>query len=263
MAASTSPRWRPSAIGRAVHYVSRHWRPDERGFSTYAAEDRIEAYIGVPAELTRGWLRAHTCVSAVAVQALLVHEIRDGVTAAAIAGLQERQRPDGVWVSYWWPGFAYATYQVLRALVMGEALSDERWLRAREAVLRYQNIDGGWSDASGKPSHAFATAMAMLALLLRVDRACVNSLQRAADFLVRTSVDGLWPAVPILRIPAPTTQEPQGSESWPTDAAATNTVVADVQQVFSTAAAVWALSVTRDILGPCATGSRVAGHDRR
>lgn len=249
-AAAATTQWRPSAIRRAVQYVRRHWRAGQQGFATYAPEDHIDAYVGVQPELTSGWLNAHTCVSAVAVQALLRHGIRGTPLSTAVEGLQERQTPDGVWESYWWPGFAYATYQVLRALTMAEALSPQSWSRARRAIGARQNPDGGWSDEAGLPSYPCATAMAMLALLLHPDQSTVAWVEAGGEFLLQTMADGVWAAVPILRIPAPTTHVPVGSQSWISDAAGTNTIVSDVRQVFSTAAALWALSVTRDVLSP-------------
>jgi squalene-hopene/tetraprenyl-beta-curcumene cyclase len=251
LAAATTTQWRPSAISRALHYVRRHWRTSQKGFATYAPEDRIESYIAVPPEVTTGWLSAHTCVSAVAVQALLTHGVRDAMVADTIASLQEQQGPDGLWISYWWPGFAYATYHVLKALAIGGALSDRRWSKARRGILLRQNADGGWSDQKGMPSHAFASAMAILSLLLRPDNTTVRRVQRGAAYLIRTNVEGLWPAVPILRIPAPFIRVPAASDAWATDALGTGTIVTDVQQVFSSAAALWALLVTRDVLRFC------------
>jgi hypothetical protein len=251
LAASTTTLWRPSAIRRALAYIRAHWDPANRGFRTYNSADGIAAYIEAPRELTAGWTSAHPCVTAVALQSVLMHGVsaHEATIREAVAALREKQDASGLWPSYWWRGPTYGTHHALRALSMAEALAPEVWIRARDGLIACQNADGGWGDTPAGASYAFASAMGALALLLRPDDdVALDHARRGIEFLVHSEEGGLWPAAPILRIPAPMTSAPAETDLWPVDVLGTNTIVTDQRGVFTTAAVLWSLSVARDVL---------------
>lgn len=248
LAMSTSTLWRPSAVGRAVGYIRRHWHRQTRAFCTYTREDGIDRYIEAPQELTGGWTSPHPCVTAVALQSLITIGAGrgDAMVCDGVMALREQQDSDGLWSSYWWRGHAYGTHHALRALVMAEALTSEVWRRARDGVIARMNDDGGWGDAPGEASHTFATAMTTLTLLLREDSIARKYARRGVDFIVRAAHSHGWASSPILRIPSPADRVPEETMG-PADELGTNTLVTDQHASFTTAAALWALCVARDM----------------
>jgi len=67
------------------------------------------------------------------------------------------------------------------------------------------------------------------------------------DFLLAQEQEGRWPAVPILRIPSPTDPAPVEGQAWLENGLGTNVIVADQNGIFTAAAALWALTVARDV----------------
>lgn len=245
LAMSNTTSWRPSSLIRACEFVLRH--AAQPGFATYTTEDGIDRFIETDEQLTEGWRSPHLCVTAVALQALLLYGVRDDPRVeAALAWLRGSQGEDGLWRSYWWNGPAYATCQALRALAAAGQLTSSVWCSARDGLFGLQNADGGWGDDPG-PSHAFATAQALQALVLRPDPACDAALARGAEFLLMNSDSGRWPTLPILRIPSPMSPEPVAGE-WREDEMGTGVVIRDQHGIFTTATALSALGAYRTTL---------------
>lgn len=247
LAISTTTVWKPSAVLRAIAYVLRHAAGN--GFATYSDEDPIDRFIGAEPEQTRGWRTPHVCVTAVATQALLMQGVRpdDPRIVRAIAALCEAQGEDGSWSSYWWRGASYASAMALRALAAGGALTDEIWGRGRVGLLARQSEDGGFGDDDpGGGPHAFATAMALTALLTRPDPACDDAIEAAAAWLLarQDEEDGHWPSAPILRIPPPMVSLPLDN-GWKEEGFGTGVIVRDQRCIFTTAAALAALATYR------------------
>lgn len=117
-------------------------------------------------------------------------------------------------------------------------------------LLALQNDDGAWGDAPERsgPSHAVATALAILSLSLAPQtRAIAGATSRAVRRLADWQRDdGSWPTVPILRIPDAHVLDPHrvdGGHSRP----GTNIVVADQRRIYTTAIVMHALSVYQRI----------------
>lgn len=247
LAMSTTTVWKPSSVLRGISYVLRHTAGN--GFATYTDEDRIDRFIGAEPEQTHGWRTPHVCVTAAAAQALLLHGLGpdDPRIRQAIAALREAQGEDGCWSSYWWKGPSYASALALRTLAAAGELSREVWERGSRGLLARQSDDGGFGDGDpdGEP-HAFATAMALTALLTRPDPACDGAVEAAAEWLLarQDEEDGCWSSVPILRIPPPMASLPVAGE-WKEDGLGTGVIVRDQHNIFTTAAALGALATYR------------------
>jgi squalene-hopene/tetraprenyl-beta-curcumene cyclase len=248
LALSAGPMWRPSAIRRGLRFIADHGVDGSGGFATYAAQDGIERFVELPASMTVGWRTAHACVTAVAVECLLVHgERRDSaLVRAALEYLVGERDSRGVWPSYWWKGVGYGTYHALRALRMARAIGRRDVDDTLASLVARQRPDGGWCDhdidADAAESEVFGTACIVLALLLEPSAATLPAAARAVDWLTRTQrPSGAWPATPILRIPTPLTRTPDEVSDWRIDAPGTGVIVADQRASFTTAAALWAL----------------------
>lgn len=242
LALTASTVWKPSFLLRALAFLARH--STEGGFATYAVEDGIERFIGARRDQTEGWRRAHPCVTAVTVRALLQNGYRnDARVRAALAALALVQGEDGTWRSYWWAGHAYATAQTLRALVAARALRIDIWRRAVEGLLGLQHADGGFGDDDPE-SQAFATAMSLAALLTRPDPDCDDAIDRAARWLLTSQRGGSWGGVPILRIPPPMAVDASAS-NYDVDVLGTGVAVRDQKHIFTTAACLAALTEYR------------------
>jgi hypothetical protein len=221
------------------------------GFATYAAEDRVDRFIGADPKQMHGWSAPHICVTAAATQALLLHGVTpdDARLRGAISALRGVQGEDGLWSSYWWRGPSYASAMALRALAAAGELSLNIWNRASGALLAGQCEDGGFGDAAdnrGGASHAFATAMALNALLTRPDPECDDAIDAAAEWLLATQdrEDGNWSSVPTLRIPPPMVSLP-AANGWRQDGLGTGVIIRDQYGIFTTAAALCALATYR------------------
>jgi len=248
---STAPTWKPSAIRRAIQYVKSHCDASLGGFSTYAVSDRIDRFIGASDQsLTHGWLGVHTCVTGVAIQSLLVHgePLRSEIVHNATSYLLQKREVSGVWRSYWWKGYGYSTYHALRALSMVRALNIQEARRASRFLLSRQQEDGSWSDGPGEESGVFSTAFILLSLLLFPDEEILKAAERGISWLLQCqNSDGSWPTVPILRIPPPMIKEPESVEEWRLNREGTGVIIEDSARLFTSAAALWALSVFKSL----------------
>ncbi|SFV16015.1 prenyltransferase/squalene oxidase repeat-containing protein [Pseudoduganella namucuonensis] len=245
LAMSTATIVKPSMVLRALSYVQRHAQGP--GYATYAVEDGMERYVEAAPEQTAGWRAMHTRVSAVAVQALMLHGlVGHAHVRQVLAELVRAQDPEGLWSSYWWQGNAYATAQALRALAAGRRLTPSIWRAAAAGLLARQQAGGGFGDA-GAPPHAFSTAMALSALLAWPDRRCDDAAHAAARWLLDAQRGGHWGGAPILRIPTPGSTSPDLGQ-YQVGRPGTGSLVRDQHGVFSTAAAMAALALYRDCL---------------
>jgi squalene cyclase len=249
LAISTAQSWRPSAVLRAVRYVKSHQEHVTGGFSTYSIHDGIDRFIGVPDPgWTYGWRSAQPCVTAAAVQALLLHRepSESSVIQAACDYLLKEQEDSGEWRSYWWKGFAYPTYQALRALAMARRLNNEMG-EAITFLLSCQNEDGGWASCEGD-SEAFETAFSVLSVMLAPTMPTMDPVCRSISWLLDTqSDDGSWPSVPTLRIPPPMIRDVDSFGSWRIDEDGTGVIISDGARLFTSAAVLRALCVFRRV----------------
>lgn len=240
LALSDHVSWRPSAVLRGVRYLRRHRDPETGGFSTYGDADGIHRYIDASPELVAGWTQPHICVTAVAVQALLLTGDPGGRADAltAVPYLLAGQSGDGLWRSYWWSGVGYPTYMTLRALGMARALSEEVADHCRAGLAETIR---GWDETGIEPSD-FDRAFVLLSCLLLGHIAPVEvGIQH-----LRTSQreDGSWPASPILQIPPPPVLDPASITQWRFDDLGTGVVLRDVGRIFGTAAVLWCTAQT-------------------
>lgn len=234
------PRYlRPSAALRARAYLLRHQHDASGGFVTYTPQDEIHRYIDVDPSLVTGWTSPHTCVTGVALQALLLSggARRDPRAIRHAVGYLASTERDGSWTSYWWDGSAYATYHALRGLALARALTPDLADRVARRLLDVQQADGGWTDHEGGPSETFATALLTQALLLVWPVRGWDAVRRAAAWLVAAQEeDGGWPSIPILQIPPPPEHDPARYASWGTDALGTGVRLRDRSRIFTSAA---------------------------
>jgi squalene cyclase len=200
--------------------------------------------------MTQGWLGVHACVTGAAIQSLLVHGEPLGskfVQSATSYLLQEREAT-GVWRSYWWKGYGYSTYHALRSLSMVRALDVQEARRTSRFLLLQQQEDGGWNDSLGRECEVFSTAFILLSLLLFPDEEILAAAEDGVSWLLHCqNSEGGWPTAPILRIPPPMVKEPQSLEIWRLNQEGTGVLIEDSAGVFTSAAALWALSVFKSL----------------
>jgi squalene cyclase len=251
MALSTAPTWRPSAIQRAIQYIKYHQHDQSGGFSTYSIRDGIDRFMGVSdRHLISGWVTVHPCVTGVVIQSLLAHgeTTQNELVKAAVEYLLQERNASGIWRSYWWKGYAYSTYHALRALSMARVMSMQEANQTSRFLLLEQQENGGWSDGSSKESETFATSFALLSLLLFPSAETLAAAQKGTAWLLQYQChDGGWPTVPILRIPPPMVNSPENVETWRINQEGTGVIIEDQERLFTSAAALWALSVFRSM----------------
>jgi squalene-hopene/tetraprenyl-beta-curcumene cyclase len=134
-----------------------------------------------------------------ALHALGYLERRPWIRDRALAYLQRAQRYDGSFASIWFREATCGTASVLEALTDLGLADASMALRAREALLRLQNDDGGWAGARLQASTAEETAWATLALARgAVDTPSRAAALRGARWLAEQQrPDGAWTPAPI------------------------------------------------------------------
>jgi squalene-hopene/tetraprenyl-beta-curcumene cyclase len=118
----------------------------------------------------------------------------------ALAYLRRVQRPDGSFASIWFREATAGTASVLEALADCGLEATPLALRARDALVRGQNEDGGWAGiAHRQASTAEETAWAVLALLCCPgDAAGRTAIRRGLAWLAaHQRPDGAWTPAPI------------------------------------------------------------------
>lgn len=247
VAIGAAQNWRlSSVVTRGMRFLLAHRHNESGAFTTYRSEDGIESFIGLGADEVTGWRDGHLCVTASAMQAVVLHTHRQQQVdlGASTRFVLERRQADGLWRAYWWVGWSYATYQALRALRLARALPANDADISVRSILRAQHDDGSWSDTADEGGEAFATAFAILSLLLFPQPATVEAAVAGLHWLAREQrYDGSWPVVPVLRLPPPQVHDPAAVKSWRTNGAGTAILVADERRLFTTAAVVRAFSV--------------------
>ncbi|HKO23811.1 MAG TPA: prenyltransferase/squalene oxidase repeat-containing protein, partial [Chloroflexota bacterium] len=127
----------------------------------------------------------------------------------ALAYLSRAQRYDGSFASIWFREATAGTASVLEALAVcgliatpaeGGSWASSMARRARDALLRGQNDDGGWAGLRMlQASTVEETAWAILALLrCPLDEAITRAVSRGVEWLIaHQRSDGTWAAAPI------------------------------------------------------------------
>lgn len=246
LALSTTAIARPSVVARATGYLKLHQSPTTGGFSTYVPQDGIGRYIGaMETETIEGWTSSHTCVTAIALLALVAQgELNSICTRRTVDYLVRQRDPGGLWKSYWWPGWGYGTYQTVRVLAALGHLDEYAITRTLETARREQREDGAWSELEGGEGEVLATAFRVLLLLLRPFGENLMAASRGIEWLAQEQLmNGGWEPSPILRIPPPMVKDPDQVRSWNVNGEGTAVLIEDRNGIFTTAAAIWALSV--------------------
>jgi len=126
------------------------------GFATYGAEATSAL---TPADRP-GWFEPEVSVTASSALALALGGRRDGDRLERACAYLARSCRDGLWESYWWDGFAYATFVVLSALSQRAGERYESLLAASKRAIRaVREARGGWGDA-------FTSSLCLRVLLL-------------------------------------------------------------------------------------------------
>jgi hypothetical protein len=206
---------------RALSFLRDCVCPDG-GIRTYRTAEELRESISFGAELSPvGWLRSHTCITAVAA---VLPEFSRG----ARDYLRGAQGPNGCWESYWWREWEYATAYAVEAVARSEDVRDEA--SATRAVEALRSAQG---DAP-----PFALALRVFA----ASRAGVDSTSILEQLLSLQLADGSWPPSAHLRMPAPWIRDPSQCWYWDYNRQNFGCIRLDSRRIFGTATAVRALS---------------------
>jgi squalene-hopene/tetraprenyl-beta-curcumene cyclase len=236
----------PHSLRSALEFLSNH-QDEQGGFATFLSARPIGDVIREPNDREmEGWRSPHVCVTTNVTLALLesgVH-LSDQRLVAALDYLRAAMDRDGLLRSYWWNGPTYATYHGVLALTAAGRLDSARLVAIRNALVAWRSTDGGWGDAHAgdSTSHTFATANALLCLLLAPRRSEGDQIvhDAAAWLHAHQAADGSWPSTPILRIPDAHVSNPERPSSRPSRTG-TGIVVADDRRCYTTATALHSL----------------------
>ncbi len=174
-------------IERSIRFIVEH-QHDDGGFVTFgpAAKETMGT-----ADRS-GWFEPEVSVTSAAVVAL---------TSSGYVGTERlrraclfisQNRRGELWESYWWNGFAYATYLALLALSKaGHGQYKGQLAATEQAILLRRSVAGGWANEQGMADNGFSTSFALRALLL-TDRtlnwrdSIIDSLHYLAGLLTHT-----------------------------------------------------------------------------
>ena len=252
LATTTSYRWRPSVIMQGIDYIKRHQDKKSGGFSTYNDDDNIQDFIGAQRKDVIGWTDPHIDVTSVATQSMLFNGISrsDPSIKMAIRFLKgEKNYEKPIWSSYWWNGYTYSTYNALKTLLINGVIKENELMESINYLLSQQFNDGGWDDTNECRSTVFATSFAILTLLLRPTTQVIQALTKSTCWLMNEqNHNGSWPPSPILRIPFPMIRKPNEVRNWSINSKGTGVIIEDKNKIFTTSAAIWALSLFNSII---------------
>lgn len=135
------------------------------GFSTYSGDQyNLFSNMGLKKKDVRGWIREHTCVSALAYYFMNALPTRDNyqrqLNSLKNYILSNRNR-HGVWKPYWWTSCIYPTSFIVQAMLKEEELQEEYLHKAMDFIIKQQNTDGSFSCEVLKNKSAFYTAMVL------------------------------------------------------------------------------------------------------
>lgn len=254
MALSAGGARRPSVVLRALRFLASHQDPLAGGFATYCQADAIARVIGATDETSLGgWLNPQPCVTGLALLSILVHG--ESVEAPAVQSaanyLLGRRGNSGTWPAYWWKGHAYSTFICLSALWAARRLSRAMACKSVAQLSCEQREDGGWAGDPGGDSEVFATAFNLLSLFLFPEVGTLERAQRGIVWLLEQQTpEGTWRSAPILHIPRPFAVRPNAMSdvAWRAVESGTLITVADPDAIYTTAAAIWALSAFRALV---------------
>jgi len=124
---------------------------------------------------------------------------KPAILSRALAYLARAQRYDGSFASTWFREAAAGTAATLDALADCGLVHTPVAVRARDALLRNQNDDGGWAGIRRQESTAEETAWAVLALLRwPPDEAVTRAVDGGVAWLIaHQRPDGTWTPAPI------------------------------------------------------------------
>jgi Squalene-hopene cyclase C-terminal domain len=195
--ASASVNLQVPLVERSLQFILEHQR-DDGGFATFGstAKKTMET-------LDRaGWFEPEVSVTSAAVLAMIStgSDLSDPVYRAC-SYISEHRSGD-LWESYWWNGFAYATYHSLLALSkVGGVREEEQIVIAAQAILQMQSPVGGWTNERGTPDNGFSTSFALRSILL-ADKTltCIDSVMKSIQFLAKlqTNTGAFLPSTEML-----------------------------------------------------------------
>jgi Squalene-hopene cyclase C-terminal domain len=182
---------------RSTRFIVEH-QHDNGGFITYMPAAKA---LLTPADQA-GWFEPEISVTSSAVLAL---------ATTGYVGTENLQRAylyisrscrAGLWKSYWWNGFAYATYLSLLALSKeGRRGYEGHLVAAEQAILLRRSVTGGWANEQGMSDNGFSTSFALRALLLRdqilISREAITESLRYMSGLM-TTTGGFCPSAEML-----------------------------------------------------------------
>lgn len=192
-------------IDSAYAFLQQHLRPNG-GIATYATEEPIRAYIGLPPEIVSfaGWCAAHTCVTAAAATL-------PPLASQLSSYLRATQRPDGRWCSYWWFEHAYSTALAATALAANGKQDQQR---VQKAVTWASHTLQKRSRTSRLAPFALAWILRTLILAANREQVQEACLVAAQQLLQSQRSDGAWPSSAKLRVPRPDIFVPELVPKW-------------------------------------------------
>lgn len=195
----------------AFRRLALHQREDG-GFATFID--------GIPSS----WTTSHPDVTPTCVCALLAGLANEDLVQRALRRVQRDRNPDGTWNSFWWDTHLYGTWVSMSLL--------------RHAGLPVEAGERLWSE---RPSTALEIALLISCLCQAVpsERGRNAVKEWAAQLLSIQRDDGSWPSAPLLRITNMDCYDP-----W--DRAEAGPLFADPNRLFTTAAALRALTNTTE-----------------
>jgi squalene-hopene/tetraprenyl-beta-curcumene cyclase len=230
---------------KGIDFLCKHQSPIDGGFRTYGCPEAVGRYMRINSSVSfEGWASSQTCVSAVAVQAIMEnHSLKN--LDDVICYVRNAQTSEGYWNSYWWTGKLYATSHSIKALSgNGDQRDVDVINKAQKWISQTQLSDGSWTDSAQQEfGWAFSTGLALNGLLSSPKSVFNTQIEKGVKWLIENQLpDGSWASHHILRIPYPWTKEPWNQQSWTYGGKAINALIKDHRRLFSTATAFTALT---------------------
>ncbi len=244
LALSRFPISNQYAIKKAINYIEFHYNKHSEGFSTYNIHDGIHKFIRATPEDIDGWTSVHSDITSVAILCMQIYgcSLYKEIIRKSLSFLKMQKNENNLWDSYWWKGYAYGTFNALKALIAYQYITKEEVAKTLRTIMTNQQKDGGWNDSSCKVSEVFETAFMILSLLLLQTTKTISSAKGGIVWLIdHQDNDGGWPTTPILKIPPPMVKNPDTIEKWKNNKLGTRVIIEDSKRILSSSVSIWAL----------------------
>ncbi|XLS28966.1 hypothetical protein ACJD0Z_17435 [Flavobacteriaceae bacterium M23B6Z8] len=218
------------------------YQNEDGGFSTYKITTEFLISIGLKDPLeAKGWIKSHPCVSAAAYYFLSHENASTPAYERLRSYLYKNLNAKSTLSSYWWTESLYTLYYLLK----GTQLAKDTEMQYLCEDMLAREIDKMLAEIAAEKRLNFFYLGLLIQTLMTSDKMIATHKSSLAIFvdalLSNQYTDGSWPSNFSLRMPEPSTTNPEEINDWKKDTVGINILVEDFHRIFTTSVCLAAL----------------------